>query len=86
MDLAWLLPALFPEARLARVALDLWLAYFHLQVPDRHRADVDALMTAELMLIAMKRARHKGIDDFKSLADLAQGQAMLHHANGTGGI
>lgn len=86
VDLAWVLPALFPRTVRHRAPLDRWIEHFHLAVPDRHRADVDALMTAELLLVALKAARSVKLPHFAALAALARGEAMLNSANGTGGF
>ena len=85
LDLAWLLPALFPQAGLVRQPLDAWIAWFGLEVPDRHRADVDAYMTAELLLIALKQAKARGIPHFRALADLARTEEM-NRASSLGGF
>ena len=47
--------------------LDDWVKFFNLQVLQRHNANADALVTAELMLILLKRAKQQGIH---TLADL----------------
>lgn len=86
LDLAWLLPALFPEARLVRAPLDAWIAHFRLAVPERHRAEVDALMTAELLLIALKRAAGRGMENFRDLSALAKAEARLQPTHGSGGF
>jgi DNA polymerase-3 subunit epsilon len=78
LDLAWLLPALFPEPRLIHAPLDAWLDHFHLHVPDRHRADVDALMTAELLLICLAQVRSRGLARFEDIHELARLHAARH--------
>lgn len=76
IDLAELLPALYPEARLINGTLDKWLGYFRLHVHSRHDAVHDAAATAELLLIALARAERRGI------ATLAQLRAAAHaHRN-----
>jgi DNA polymerase III subunit epsilon len=76
IDLAELLPALYPEARLIHGTLDSWLGYFRLHVHVRHDAVHDASATAELLLIALARAGRQGI------LTLAQLRAAAHaHRN-----
>lgn len=72
LDMAQLVPALFPEARLVNGTLDDWLAYFRLRVHTRHDAIHDAHATAELLLIALARATARGI------STLAQLRAAAH--------
>lgn len=67
LDLAWLAPALFPELGLRRKPLDAWLSHFMLRAHVRHRALDDCLVTGELLLILLDRARKKGLH---TVADL----------------
>ncbi len=52
LDLAYALPALWPDLRLK--SLDEWAAHFSIGNDERHNAASDALATAELLLVAMK--------------------------------
>jgi DNA polymerase III epsilon subunit-like protein len=54
-----------------------WLGYFNIPAPARHGASGDALVTAELLLIALSKARRNGIREVKALAKLAGDQACL---------
>ncbi|MDD3518281.1 MAG: 3'-5' exonuclease [Chromatiales bacterium] len=76
LDLAWLLPALYPDQAGLR-SLDEWLGHFGIAAPARHRASGDALVTAELLLIALSEARRQGRTDLRGLAGLADTQARL---------
>ncbi|MAL98880.1 MAG: DNA polymerase III subunit epsilon [Alteromonadaceae bacterium] len=67
LDLADVMPALFPDAKVEGGQLDPWVAHFGLNVAERHNASADALVTAELMLIAMHAARRQGIIDLAGL-------------------
>lgn len=80
LDIAWLLPVLYPEARLEKAGLDAWTAFFGVDFGTRHRADVDALMTAQLWLLAVHRARERagGHVPWASVATLAR-QAEAHY-------
>lgn len=70
LDVGLLLPAL--ESREApRVRpLDHWLAHFGIRCAQRHGAFADAFATAQLLLIALDRARDRGIDDVRGLRKL----------------
>ncbi len=66
-DVAEIAPLLYPEHGMRNPGLDDWVKFFNLQVLQRHTASADALVTAELMLILLKRAAVQGIH---TLADL----------------
>lgn len=74
LDLAMLLPALFPPPAL-RAGLDDWLVHFGLESSSRHSADADALAAGELFLIALPQARRKGLRSFLALAHAAEDYA-----------
>ncbi|MGA7749961.1 MAG: 3'-5' exonuclease [Gallionella sp.] len=57
LDLAYVLPALWPELMRSHRALDDWLLRFSIRNDDRHNAVADALATAELLLVAIAQAR-----------------------------
>jgi DNA polymerase-3 subunit epsilon len=57
LDLAYVLPALYPELLLKHRALDDWASHFDIHNDDRHNALADALTTAQLLLVAIERAR-----------------------------
>jgi DNA polymerase-3 subunit epsilon len=57
LDLAYVLPALYPELSLKHRALDDWASHFDIHNDDRHNALADALTTAQLLLVAIARAR-----------------------------
>ncbi|WP_242674468.1 3'-5' exonuclease [Marinobacter halodurans] len=67
LDVAEILPALFPDATAGKGRLDDWVDRFGLTVSERHHAAADAMATAELALIALRYASRKNIH---SLADL----------------
>lgn len=78
LDMAWLLPALYTESTGGLQSLDDWLQHFHISAPARHRASGDALVTGELLLMALAEARRKTIPDVKTLMSLARTQSQLH--------
>ena len=57
LDLAYVLPALWPELTRSRRSLDDWASHFGIRIDDRHNAVADALATAELLLVAIAQAR-----------------------------
>ena len=78
LDLAWLLPALFPESAHSLRTLDDWLGRFGIAAPARHRAAADALATAELLLVALAEARRRQPHrDVRALARIARAQGQL---------
>lgn len=70
LDLAPLLPMLYRDAG-ANGGLDDWLDYFNIQPAARHNALGDAEATAQLLLIALDRARRAGVRDTRGLFKLA---------------
>jgi len=79
LDLALLLPALFPEAHARGWELDRWLSHFHISNFERHGALADAVATAELLLLLVPRADQKGLRDPRAL--LALQRAVLGRAD-----
>jgi DNA polymerase III subunit epsilon len=86
LDVAWLLPALFPTALGPRAGLDDWARHFHLHIPRRHSADSDALAAGELTLIALAEARRRQIPNVRALATLARQTAQLAPAGRIGHV
>lgn len=66
LDLAYALPALWPELMRSHRTLDDWAARFAVHNEDRHNAVADALATAQLLLVAQK-ARGMDYDRLRSL-------------------
>jgi DNA polymerase-3 subunit epsilon len=69
LDVAELMPAMFPDAQTAGRGLDHWADHFRLEVSERHHAAADAMVTAELTLIALNRAMTQGTLTLGQLAD-----------------
>ncbi|RMJ02177.1 DNA polymerase III PolC-type [Marinobacter litoralis] len=69
MDVAELMPAFFPKAQPKGRGLDHWSDLYGLEVSERHHAAADAMVTAELTLIALKAANKSNV---KTLKDLSQ--------------
>jgi len=57
LDLAYVLPALYPDLMRSHRALDDWASNFDIRNDDRHNAVADALATAQLLLVAIVQAR-----------------------------
>ena len=86
LDLAFLLPALFPQGektpRKADEGLDGWVKRFGLTVINRHSAEEDALVTAELFLIALAQAKKQGVQTVRALFDMAKNEYRLNPPRG----
>lgn len=67
IDVAELAPMLCPEAELGRASLDDWAGYFGLNNSQRHNAAADAMITAEIALILLSKARAQGITTLAQL-------------------
>ena len=66
-DVAEIAPLLYPDHCMRNPGLDDWVSFFGLQVLQRHNASADAMVTAELMLILLRRAQQQGIDSLEQL-------------------
>jgi DNA polymerase-3 subunit epsilon len=75
LDLALLLPGL--DASGAGWDLDRWLAHHGLRAFSRHNALADAAATAELFLIALHKARARGLHTLHELQKLQKQQGNL---------
>jgi DNA polymerase-3 subunit epsilon len=67
VDVAEIAPLLCPKAKPTGHGLDAWTQHFGLQVLQRHHASADALVTAELALILLSKARQQGLDSLPLL-------------------
>jgi DNA polymerase III subunit epsilon len=78
LDLAYVLPALYPDLTRSHRALDDWANHFDIHNDDRHNALADALVTAQLLLVAMAQARlaHQ-TGDYDGLRKL---ERAFHHS------
>jgi len=85
LDLAYLMPALFPEQASSARTLDDWLRVFGIEVAQRHNASADALATAQLLQIALERARHHGRDDYSTLRNLEKAQRFTSYQSASTG-
>ncbi len=77
LDLAWALPAVFPEYSEHCETLDFWLAKFQLPLYHRHHACFDAYATAQLFLCLLARLKQKKQADWPKMSRLAARQRAL---------
>ena len=61
IDLAWVLPSLFPDLTSARANLDDWLNLFAIENIMRHNAVSDAYATAKLLQVAISAGNQRGV-------------------------
>ncbi len=78
LDLAYAVPALYPEKAGRFRALDDWIGYFGIQNFARHSALADALATAQLLQVASSKALSREIHQFKGLLELEQAQRYVN--------
>lgn len=77
LDLAYVMPALYPPLAHSHRVLDDWIGRFNIRIEVRHNALADALATAQLLQVANTQARKKGIADFTGLRDLERAQRWV---------
>ena len=75
LDLACILPALLPGT--PNDTLDDWARHFGLPPIGRHHAIADAYANAQLLLLALDRARQLGLDTTRDLLSLQKSQRWL---------
>ena len=74
LDVAVLLPALFPGLAAGPWELDRWLAHFAVPNFARHSALADACATGELLLLGLARAAARGVRDVRGLYALQRAE------------
>lgn len=84
IDVAELAPLLCPEAQLDRGSLDDWANHFRLHNSQRHNAAADAMITAEITLILLSKARAQGIETLAQLHTRLGHWRQLRHARSAG--
>ena len=81
IDLAWVLPDLFPDVRSdGRVALDDWLLHFGIDNILRHNAVSDAYATARLLQIACARGVKKGVETPEGFARIEHARRWMYES------
>jgi DNA polymerase III subunit epsilon len=79
LDLAYVMPALYPDLMHSHRALDDWAQHFHISNEERHNALADALVTAQLLLVAFNTAGQSGQPNYDGLRSL---ERTYRHASG----
>jgi DNA polymerase-3 subunit epsilon len=79
LDLAYVMPALYPDLMHSHLALDDWAQHFHIRNEERHNALADALVTAQLLLVAFNAAGQRGQPNYDVLRSL---ERNYRHASG----
>jgi DNA polymerase-3 subunit epsilon len=77
VDLATLMPALFPARKPRQNTLDPWLAEFDIPAHQRHDALGDAFASAQLLLVALKEMKRRRIDTVEALMKAERGARWL---------
>ena len=67
LDLAYVMPSLYPDLMYSHRTLDDWSDNFRLHNEQRHNAVADAMVTAQLYLIAERAAKNKGNSGYTEL-------------------
>ena len=75
LDLATLAPVFFPDRK--ATDLDSWLAAFGIECTTRHDALSDAYATAQLLLVALEKARREGVATAEALLRLSTSGVWL---------
>jgi len=70
LDLAYVMPSLYPDLMYSHRTLDDWSGNFHLHNEQRHNAVADAMVTAQLYLIAERAAKNKGNSGYTELRSM----------------
>jgi DNA polymerase-3 subunit epsilon len=70
LDLAYVMPSLYPDLMHSHRSLDEWARHFRIHNEDRHNALADALVTAQLLLIAINAARQRGDASYDGLRSM----------------
>lgn len=76
LDLAYVMPALYPAQAYSHRVLDDWIGRFGIRIEARHNALADALATAQLLQVALGRARRNGVAGLAGLRDLERSQRL----------
>ena len=78
LDLAYVMPALYPDLMRSHRGLDDWTSHFDIRNDDRHNAVADALATAQLLLVAITQARHA--HETRNYDGLRKLERAFHHS------
>jgi DNA polymerase-3 subunit epsilon len=81
LDLAYVLPTLYPGLMRSHRSLDDWASHFEIRNDDRHNAVADALATAQLLLVAIAQARLA--HETRNYDGLRKLERAFHHSRRT---
>ena len=81
LDLAFLAPALVDDAPASLRSLDDWVGHFSIPIAARHRAVADAVGTAQLFQLLLRRAQAQKVESAYALFKLANDQRWLAGLN-----
>jgi DNA polymerase-3 subunit epsilon len=81
LDLAYVLPTLYPGLMPSHRSLDDWASHFDIGNDDRHNAVADALATAQLLLVAIAQARLA--HETRNYDGLRKLERAFHHSRRT---
>ncbi len=77
LDLAYVMPGLYPELANEYRTLEQWQARFGIQNHARHNAVSDALSTAQLFMVAARKAQRKRLETYQNLQQLEKAQRWV---------
>jgi DNA polymerase-3 subunit epsilon len=80
LDLARIVPGLFPKQAAEGRGLDYWLGVFSIENFARHDAVADAVATAQLLQVALARAAEQGMERYADLRRVDSNQAWLERS------
>lgn len=78
VDMAFVMPSLFPALAARYRSLDDWITHFNISNDARHDALSDALVTAQLFQVAVTQARKMKIDNFSGMRDLEKARHWVN--------
>lgn len=77
LDLAYVMPGLYPQQACSLRTLDDWVGRFGIRIEARHHALTDAVATAQLLQVALFRAPARGRPGLAGLRDLERSQRLV---------
>ena len=77
LDLAYVMPGLYPEHAGRLRFLDQWQEHFSIHNPARHNAVADAVSTAQLFMVSTRRSRNRQIDTYQGMRHLEKAQRWV---------
>jgi len=81
LDMAYLMPALNPTLAARYRSLDDWIGHFAIQNDQRHNAQADAQVTAQLFQVAMAQSAARKIQNFAAFQDLEKTQRWVNEVS-----